>query len=101
VRADGSVPGLWATEGTPSLTARTRAALIEAVGDGAYPGGRLPAEPELAAGLGVSRTTIRAVLQSLEEDGLVSRRPGRGTYVDAEALRSAELFATEVIPAFT
>jgi len=77
-----------ATDGGSSLTARTRAALIKAVGNGVYPGGRLPAEPELAADLGVSRTTIRAVLQSFEEDGLVSRRRGRGTYVDAEALRS-------------
>ncbi len=44
-------------------------------------GSRLPAERQLADGLGVSRTTIRLVYEALAEDGLVSRTPGRGTYV--------------------
>lgn len=45
------------------------------------PGDRLPSEPELARGLGVSRSTLRAGVALLEEDGLVRRLHGSGTYV--------------------
>jgi len=41
------------------------------------PGERLGAERELAARLGVSRSTLRAVLDSLEEAGVVHRVRGR------------------------
>ena len=46
--------------------------------------GRLPTERELAEQLGVSRTTVRQVLDRLEHDGLVYRRRGRagGTFVN-------------------
>jgi GntR family transcriptional regulator len=42
------------------------------------PGQRLGAERELAATLGVSRSTLRRALASLEEEGAVRRIPGRG-----------------------
>lgn len=45
------------------------------------PGDRLPSEPELALSLGVSRSTLRAGIALLEEDGLVRRLHGSGTYV--------------------
>lgn len=41
------------------------------------PGGRLGAERELAARFGVSRSTLRAALESLEEAGVVHRVRGR------------------------
>jgi GntR family transcriptional regulator len=45
--------------------------------------GRLPTERELALQLGVSRTTVRQVLDRLEHEGAVHRRRGRsgGTFV--------------------
>jgi GntR family transcriptional regulator len=45
--------------------------------------GRLPTERELAEQLGVSRTTVRQVLDRLEHEGSVHRRRGRtgGTFV--------------------
>jgi GntR family transcriptional regulator len=45
------------------------------------PGDRLPSEPELARRRTVSRSSMRAAITVLEEDGFVSRRHGSGTYV--------------------
>ncbi|MGH2659822.1 MAG: GntR family transcriptional regulator [Actinomycetota bacterium] len=45
------------------------------------PGSQLPSEPALAANLRVSRATLREALRSLEEEGLVSRTRGAGTFV--------------------
>lgn len=44
-------------------------------------GSRLPPEPEFAAQLGVSRSTLREGLKLLERDGLVLRRQRAGTTV--------------------
>ena len=63
-------------EGDGKTSARERlSARIAAL----QPGERLPAEPELAAELDVSRPTLREALRSAEDDGLVVRRPGVGT----------------------
>jgi len=64
---------------TVPLADRTRAALVDAILDEAFPDGRLPAEPELARQLGVSRTTVRAALNDLHALGLIVRTPGAGT----------------------
>jgi GntR family transcriptional regulator, transcriptional repressor for pyruvate dehydrogenase complex len=47
------------------------------------PGARLPPERELQSVLGVSRVSVREALYQLELQGLVDRRPGRGTVVVA------------------
>jgi len=44
-------------------------------------GDRLPIEAELAANLGVAVGTLRKALAKLEEDGIIERRQGSGTYV--------------------
>ena len=51
------------------------------------PGARLPGEPQLAAENGVSRVTIRRALDQLVAEGLLSRRPGAGTYVCARRVQ--------------
>jgi GntR family transcriptional regulator len=45
------------------------------------PGGQLPPEPQLAGELGVSRPTLREALRSLEDEGVVTRSRGAGTFV--------------------
>jgi len=45
------------------------------------PGDKLPSEPELAQDRAVSRSSMRAAITILEEEGFVRRRHGSGTYV--------------------
>ena len=45
------------------------------------PGSQLPSEPELAKALNISRSTLRAALSYLENEGTVIRRRGVGTFV--------------------
>ncbi|MGI9016673.1 MAG: PLP-dependent aminotransferase family protein [Euzebya sp.] len=46
-----------------------------------HEGARLPAERQLAAALQVSRTTVAAAYEVLEDTRLVQRRHGSGTYI--------------------
>jgi CheY-like chemotaxis protein len=45
------------------------------------PGMKLPSHTELATEFGVAPLTVRQVLSRLEEEGIVSRQQGRGTFV--------------------
>ncbi len=56
--------------------------LRRSISQGEYPpGGRLPAEATLAKEHRVSTMTARQAVSVLEEEGLVSRAQGKGTYV--------------------
>ena len=45
------------------------------------PGAQIPGEPELCRLFGVSRTVVRQALGEMEQDGLIERRKGKGTFV--------------------
>ncbi len=60
--------------------------LLSLIEDGTYqPGEQLPSELDLAAQLGISRPTLRDALLRLEQQGVISRRHGVGTFVSAHA----------------
>ena len=69
------------------------------------PGTKLPTEPDLAAQMGVSRSTLREAMRSFEAQGLLIRRQGAGTFVvgksgvfetGIEVLESLETIATRL-----
>ena len=67
---------------TRPLMVAVREDLEARIAMGAYRlGTRLPPEPDLASELRVSRATLREALRSLEEEGLVRRTRGAGTFV--------------------
>lgn len=49
--------------------------------DNLRPGDRLPPERHLAAMFGVSRNSVREAIKSLEQQGLLTSRPGAGTFI--------------------
>jgi GntR family transcriptional regulator len=55
------------------------------------PGDRFPPETELCAQYGVSRATVRQALEALEEDGLIERTAGRGTFLRAAPIPNRPL----------
>jgi GntR family transcriptional regulator, uxu operon transcriptional repressor len=67
------------TVGPPAVAMRYLDDLVS--NGGLKPGDKLPTERELAARAGVSRAVIRAVLDDLENRGVVLRHVGRGTFL--------------------
>ena len=64
-----------------------RHALIESMKTGQYAHCRqLPSEKELSEKLNVSRTMLRDVLGTLEQEGLIIRRHGVGTIINRHVL---------------
>jgi GntR family transcriptional regulator len=65
-----------------TLTEIAEQELRQAITAGTFrPGSQLPTEADLCEMLGVSRTVVREALRVLEDDGLISRRHGVGTFV--------------------
>jgi LacI family transcriptional regulator len=52
-------------------------------------GARLPSEPQLVKQFGVSRPTVGLALLDLQNEGLIERRAGSGTYVKGGAVAQA------------
>ncbi len=71
----------------PSLTDQVKAHLKKRILSNGFEEGRIPPEAELAAELGVSRTTVRDALSRLEHEGAISRRQGAGTFVNEPVLQ--------------
>jgi GntR family transcriptional regulator len=85
----------------PSLTDQAKAHIKQRILDGEFADERIPAEMDLAAELGVSRTTIRDALSRLESEGVIYRKQGAGTFVNEPGLqiktRLEEIWSYEAI----
>ena len=80
-------------------TANVAAQLRNRILDGHYEyEERLPAERNLAEEFGVSRGTIRSVLQILEQQHLVTRQIGSGTYVSHREITNQQEIASITSP---
>src|SRR5258708_35148507 len=64
------------------------------------PHSRVISEPQLANTLNISRTTIRQAWQAAEEEGLLYRVPGKGTYVAEPAEKRPSKIIGFLIPDF-
>jgi GntR family transcriptional regulator len=97
------VPGLPAAFAPlgPSASALRDRLMAEIEAGSPEPGGRLGAERELAARLGVSRSTLRAALDALETAGVVHRIRGRsgGIFVSERRIER-DLTSLTSLPAY-
>jgi GntR family transcriptional regulator len=70
-----------------TLTDATVSAISDAIRDNRFAAGsQLPPELELMQMLGVSRTTLREALRTLEGQGSIKRRRGLGTFVSDRSI---------------
>jgi GntR family transcriptional regulator len=70
--------------------------LEQEISENRWPRGlRLPSEAELCSHFGVSRSTVRQALGRLEQEGLIGREKGRGSYVADTQRRSWLLQSAE------
>jgi GntR family transcriptional regulator len=70
-----------------TLTDQTVLAIQGAIKQGKFPtGSQLPPEMELLQMMGISRTTLREALRILEEQRLIHKRRGLGTFVMEHAI---------------
>ncbi len=63
-------------------------------------GDRLPPEAQLAQSLGVAVGTLRKALAELEQRGLLERRQGSGTYVQANAQQHSAVIGNSIYDFF-
>jgi DNA-binding FadR family transcriptional regulator len=96
--ASGTVPRTSANRigvTTSKVVAQLRRRILE--GQYSYEE-RLPAERNLAEAFGVSRGTIRSVLQILEQQHLVTRQIGSGTYVSHKEITNQQEISSITSP---
>jgi len=77
-------PPRFATDAVP-LYYQLGSVLREKILSGQFAAGdRIPTEAELSGEYGVSRITVRQALAAIEEEGLIRREAGRGTFVSEQ-----------------
>jgi GntR family transcriptional regulator len=63
------------------LYVRLKEAIRDRIGSGMQPGDKLPSETELVETYGVSRMTVRLAMGALENEGVIVRKQGKGTFL--------------------
>ena len=62
------------------------------------PGDRLPSERELIVNLGMTRTRLRKALETLEEEGMIWRHVGKGTFLAGSGTDQLDDITRKVTP---
>lgn len=75
--------------GSGLISEQTRELLRATLVGQSKPGERLPSERELARQLGVSTTTVSRALQELQQEGILRRMPGKGTFMSEVPTKAA------------
>ncbi|MDR3518538.1 MAG: GntR family transcriptional regulator [Azospirillaceae bacterium] len=82
-------PGLVRQDLSP-LYLQLKNNLLEAIADGRYaPGDPLPTEQQLCAAFGVSRITVRRAVSELQDEGILEKRHGKGTFVSFRRMQTS------------
>jgi len=64
--------------------------LIEAIRSGQYaPGAPVPTEPQLCKQYAVSRITVRRAISELQDEGVLEKRHGKGTFVSFRRMETS------------
>jgi len=88
--------GAWRAVGSRGLSARIRGEILRFITEqDIKPGGRLPAERELASFLDVSRPSVREAVRTLEAEGVLDVRHGSGVFVRSRHAMDS------ILPSFT
>jgi GntR family transcriptional regulator len=77
-----------------------RRILLDRIEETMRPGDQLPTEHALCAEFSVSRETIRSALAALEQDGIIERTRGRGTFIARLPRRRPERRLTGMVEDF-
>jgi GntR family transcriptional regulator, frlABCD operon transcriptional regulator len=86
---EAEAPALARLDSVP-LYLQVKHRLEAEIRDGRYrPGTALPTEPQLCELYGVSRITVRRAISELQDEGLLEKRHGKGTFVSVERLESS------------
>ncbi|OQX64591.1 MAG: hypothetical protein B5M51_03285 [Anaerolinea sp. 4484_236] len=80
------MPNSLRVKPSPSLASKTTNILSQYIREKFADGGKLPGEHELAERLGVNRGTLRGALKLLEQEGLIIRKQGDGTYANPHVI---------------
>jgi GntR family transcriptional regulator of arabinose operon len=74
-----------------TVYSKIKSDIAAAIDSGALPPGDLiPSEKELAASYQISRSSVRTALFELEREGLIFKRPGKGTFVKDTTMMMVE-----------
>ena len=86
---DGALVNLQRSDTVPLYT-QLKQRLVAAINEGQFKeGGLLPTEAQLCEMFNVSRITVRRAVSELQDEGILEKRHGKGTFVTVQRLETS------------